>query len=193
MWCKYHVWQMWQRHNVWWMLCHCDKMWRWLWCNHYVCQSVMHVSCVTEVTKASCMMDVMLLWWGLRTAVMEALYATECDACIMCDRHDKSTMYDEMWQMAVMKALCVTECDACVVCDRSDKSMIDVMLIWWGVRTDVMNTLYVTECDACIMCDRRDKVIMYDWCNVIMTRCDNGCDVSIMCDGMWCKYYVWQA
>jgi hypothetical protein len=47
-----------------------------------------------------------------------------------------------------------------------------------------MNTLYVTECDACIMCDRHDKGIMYDRCNVIMSRCDDGCDVSIMCDGV---------
>ncbi len=40
------------------------------------------------------------------------------------------------------------------------------------------------KCDASIMCGRRGKGIMYDECNIIMTRCDNGCDVSIMCDGM---------
>ncbi len=29
------------------------------------------------------------------------------------------------------------------------------------------------------MCDRHDKGIKYDRCNVIMTRCDNGCDQSL--------------
>ncbi len=48
-----------------------------------------------------------------------------------------------------------------------------------------MKALYATECDACIMCDRHDKgIIQYDRCNVIMTRCDDDCDVSIMCDGV---------
>jgi hypothetical protein len=50
----------------------------------------------------------------------------ECDACIMCDRHEKGIMDAILLRfdvtMAVMKALCVTECDACIMCDRCDKS-----------------------------------------------------------------------
>ncbi len=46
----------------------------------------------------------------------------------------------------------------------------------------VMKPLYVTECDACIMCDIHEKGNMYEGCNFIKVRCDNGCDESIMCD-----------
>jgi hypothetical protein len=45
----------------------------------------------------------------------------------------------------------------------------------------VTKALWVMQCDASIMCDRCDKGIMYDECNVIMMRCDDGCDERILC------------
>ncbi len=74
----------------------------------------MHVSCVTEGTKALCMMDVMLLRQDVTMTVMKSLCVTKCDACIMCDRCGKGIMYDEC---NIIMTICDNSCDVTIMCD----------------------------------------------------------------------------